>query len=318
MSNDAKIFIHTLGSDSGEHLASHIESAKRADALTPVTVIGPSVYANLSMRHDLGRSGFANVRFLVFPRLSEFLGAPSLAAQNRRPLTPILEGASIRAVSAQATGMLGELRSHPSTHQSLKNSFRQLRHASSDALDRLSEQGALRREVVGLYRLFREHTNEFYDREDLARAAAKAVTNGQAAGLADLGHIVFYQIRDVSPAERELIEALSSTGQCSVFLGLTEDSEADAPVEALVTRLSASLGEPERLSSDQASIDTQLLIAPDPHQEIRWVIRNIVRQAENGVPLNQMAVLYRKQTPYSTLIREELRLADAHGFSATS
>lgn len=309
MTNDSKIFVDGLGSGSADNLASYIKAAKQADVLTPITVIGPSVYANLSMRHNLGRSGFANVRFLVFPRLSEFLGAPSLASENRRPLTSILEGASIRAVSGMASGMLGELRSHPSTHQSLRNSFRQLRHASDDALDILSEQSELRKEVVSLYRRFREQTREFYDREDLARAAAKAVTNGRAARLADLGAIIFFQIRDVSPAERELIEALSSKGHCAVFMGISGDTDADAPVEALTARLSASLGEPERLTPAQTTPETQLLIAPDPHQEIRWMVRNIVKQAEDGVSFNQMAVLYRKQIPYSTLISEELRFA---------
>lgn len=304
-----KLFLEPVGVTSIDGLSKEIQGLRREDPLTSVTVIGPSVYANLSLRHKLGRSGFANVRFLVLPRLSEFLGAPSLASQNRRPLTPILESASIRAVSAQASGLLSELRTHPSTHQSLKNTFRQLRYASGEALDRLSRQGELRREVVKLYQGFRRHTREFYDREDLARAAAQTVANGSASGLSDLGFIIFFQIRDITPAEIELIEALSAKGQCAVFLGLTGDEEADAPIEALAGRLSASLGKPERSPSEQVSEEPVLLIAPDPHQEIRWVIRHILKQAEDGLPFHRMAVLYRKQAPYCTLIREELEQA---------
>ncbi len=140
------LFLDSLGTGLTERLVDLIYSLKQEDPLAPVTVIGPSVYANLSLRHNLGRSGFANVRFLVLPRLSELLGAPSLASKNRRPLTPLLESAAIRDVSAEASGMLAELRSHPSTHQSLKNTFHQLRYASAAALDRLSRQGKLRRE----------------------------------------------------------------------------------------------------------------------------------------------------------------------------
>ena len=205
--------------------------------------------------------------------------------------------------------MLAELRSHPSTHQSLKNTFRQLRYASDEALDRLSRRGELRREVVRLYRHFRNNSKDYYDREDLALSAADAVRRGSVSGLSDLGFIIFFQLRDVTPAEREMIEALASNGECAVFLGLTGDQEADAPVEALAERLSSVLGEPERSSPSQTSTDTRLLIAPDPHQEIRWVIRHIVKQAESGVPLYRMAALYGKQDPYATLIREELELA---------
>ena len=107
----AKIFLESREGDSPDRLSSYISYVKQADTLAPVTVIGPSVYANLSLRHNLGKSGLANVRFLVLPRLAEFLGAPSLYSENRRPLTSILESASIRAVSGQASGMLRELRS---------------------------------------------------------------------------------------------------------------------------------------------------------------------------------------------------------------
>ena len=309
MADDNGIFLAAPAGDSPDRLASYISYVKQADTLAPVTVIGPSVYANLSLRHNLGKSGLANVRFLVLPRLAEFLGAPSLYSENRRPLTSILESASIRAVSGQASGMLRELRSHPSTHQSLKNTFRQLRYASSEALDRLSTHGELRREVVELYRRFREHTSEFYDKEDLAQAAAKAIREGRTPGLSDLGFIIFFQVRDFTPAEREMIEALSAAGQCAVFLSLTGDKDADASVNALAERLALFLGEAERPPPAQTSGDTQLLIAPDPHQEIRWVIRQIMKQAEDGLPFHRMAILYRKQAPYSTLIREELGLA---------
>ena len=73
-----------------------IEESKRDDPLAPATVVGPSNYANLTLRHELARSGFANVRFLPMPRLAELLGAPSLAARGRTPLTSIVESAAIR------------------------------------------------------------------------------------------------------------------------------------------------------------------------------------------------------------------------------
>ena len=286
-----------------------IAALKKDDPLAPATVVGPSNYANLTLRHELARSGFANVRFLPMPRLAELLGAPSLAVRGRTPLTSIVESAVIRAVSESASGPLGELRFHPSTHQSLKSTFRELRNASDSALERLAARPGLQAEVVNLYRRFRGRTNTFYDSEDLAQAAANAVRRGEATGLTDLGMIVFYQVRDVTPSQAAMIEALSDTGRCAVLLGLTGDDEADAPVSALADRLSRSLGPASRGIESDAPTSTQLLIAPDPHQEVRWIIRRMMRQAEDGTPFHRMAALYRKQDPYADLIREELTLA---------
>ena len=56
--------------------------------------------------------------------------------------------------------------------------------------------------------------------------------------------------------------------------------------------------------------ETQLHVAPTSHEELRWVARRIVEEATaNGTPFHRMAVLYRVENPYATLVRDELRLA---------
>lgn len=309
MIESARLFLDSPGRDSIDRLTTYIEFVKQTDTLAPVTVIGPSTYANLSLRHQIGRTGFANVRFLVLPRLSEFLGAPSLASLGRSPLTPMLERAAVRVVSEEARGTLADLRNHPATHSSLRSTFRELRYATDDALNRLRDHSDLRREVVRLYRRFRQITSKHYDREDLAKSAANAVKSGQAGGLNELGFIVFYQIKDVTPAERGMIEALGEQGNCAVFLGLTGDPEADAPVKGLASRLAETFGDPVERSNPPIESDTRLIIAPDPHQEVSWVIRSIMKKAETGVPFHRMAVIYRKRDPYARLVPEEFQLA---------
>ena len=311
-----KLALHPAYGDLSAYLRRIVDSAQQGDPLAPVTVVGPSVYANLTQRQELGRSGFANVRFLVFPRLAEFLGAPSLASQGRRPLTPVLENAAVRAVTANSSGVLSAVSSHSSTILSIRRTFRQIRYASEEALDRLAGQDGLREEVVGLYREFRQQTKQFYDAEDLARAAAEVVRAGRTAGLADLGFILFFRLSSMSLGEKDLVAALAAAGRCAVVLGLTGDAEADAPVETLANDLIPFLGVPERQAnrSDEqvpalAPSRNQLLIAPDPHEEVRSVIRQIVKKAEQGTPFHRMAALYGAQTPYSTLVREELQLA---------
>ena len=300
-----RISLHTYSDD--ENLLTFIRQLQQDDLLRPVTVVAPSNYALLSLRHRLGRSGIANVRFLSFPRLTELLGAPALSAQGISPLTTVVNGAMVREVASQATGMLEPLRDHPSTHLSLFRTFRQLRHSTDDALDNLATQGGLRAETIALYREYRQRTKGYYDAEDLARAAAKAVRSGNARGLDDLGFIVFFRVRGLTPSQTSLVRALAATDRCASLLGLTGDTDADRATIALANQL----GGMENPDGPVHPIDarTHLLIAPDAHQELRWVIRRIMRRAESGTSFHRMAVLYRKEAPYGTLIREELNLA---------
>lgn len=315
MTADATIHISRLAPNDADELLAFIRRLQRDDPLRPVTVVAPSNYALLSLRHTLGRAGFANVQFMVFPRLAELLGAPTLSARGMRPLTSIFNSAVVRVVASQAEGALAPLREHPSTHITLRRTFAQLRHAENDALDSLERQGGLRAETVTLYRQYIKRIGDLnlYDDEDVAQAAAEAVRDNRAHGLRDLGFIIFFRVRGLTPAQRALTRALAEAGQCAMLLGETGDDHADTSTHALARELRPSLGEPHAPSDDtQAHADAanaHLLIAPDAHQELRWVIRRIMRRAESGTPFHRIAVLYRKDAPYGALIREELTLA---------
>ena len=297
-----------VGRLSAESLRSVVDDLKRDDPLAPVTVVGPSNYANLSLRHTFARVGFVNVRFMVFSRLAEFLGAPSMASEGRAPLTRVVENAAVRSVASGAVGPLGDLREHSSTLRSLKQSFRELRSVSITALDALATTSDLQAETVRLYRQFRRDTTDFYDDEDLARAAAEEVDEQPTAGFDDIGAIMFYMPSDITPGQRALIEALARRERCTVMLGLTDDSDANIPLNELSQRLSTALGEPQTAHDQVETAKTHLLIASDPHQEIRWMIRQIVSRARQGMPFSRIAVLYRKPD-YGKTIAEEMKLA---------
>ena len=312
MNQDSRLFLQHQHPDLSHSLGEFISLLQRDDPLAPVTVVAPSTYANLTLRHERARQGFANVQFLTLPRLGELLGAPSLSAAGRRPLTPALESAVIRSVAAGSSGMLASVGSHPSTHQSLKNTFRQLRDAPDHTLDTLANRGTLQREVVELYKRFRGNTSAYYTREDLAQAAADDVTEAVRKGVdfgEDIGFVVFYLPREVTPAEQRLIQALAEARRCAVFLGLTGDAAANASILRLVDRLEPLLGKTVPVPDPKDAEETRLMIAPDPHQEIRWVIRSLMSRAESGVPFRRIGVLYRQHSPYGSLIREEFDLA---------
>ncbi len=310
MSSESRVFFYRLSPELPSVFAEFIGSLQRDDPLAPVTIVVPSWYAGFYLRQELGRSGIANVRFVTFYRLADLLGAPSRDRQKKSPLTAIIENASIRAVLENAHGRLQAVRSHPSTQQSLRLTFRRLRRAPDTAVERLAGRGGgLTGETVGLYRRFKAVTGNFYDGEDLAQSASQAVRNDPTLGLENVGFTVFFNLREVSTRERELIGALAEAGRCAVFLGLTGEQETDKPIEDLAHQLQRHLGEPKPARPTQPTTDTQLVVAPDPHQELRWVIRHMMKQAESGTPFHRMAVLYGKPEPYGTLVRSELEAA---------
>lgn len=304
LTDDPALCINPLTPSDADELLTFIREIQRGDPLRPVTVVAPSNYALLSLRHRLGRSGAANVQFMVFARLAELLGAPALSAQGRRPLASVVNSALVREVASQAVGMLEPLRDHPSTHLSLRRTFYQLRHATEDALGSLAAQGGLRAETVALYHEYRKRTEGYYNSEDLAEAAANAVRSGNARGLDDLGFIVFFRVRGLTPAQRNLAKTLAQEGKCAMLLGLANDTDADRSTIALANELGGKIN-----SVHPVKPRAHLLIAPDAHQELRWVIRRIMQRAASGTPFHRIAVLYRKEAPYGTLIREELDLA---------
>ncbi len=293
-----------------------IDEAKGSDVLVPVTVVGPSRYANLSLRHELGSRGFANVRFIVLPVLSEMLGAPTLAQQGRRPLASFLEGVAVQAALAGATGPLASVSLHPATQTSTRASFRELRKAPAEVIDALEQQGEVRSEVVRLFRRFRQETaSQWYDQEDLADAAVASLRARRPNALDELGLIVFYLPDDVSPAETRLIEALWTESRCAVVLGTTGDANADRPAEELYRTLKGDTqanGSPfqQDIPFQLPDGEASLHVAPSAHEELRWVIRQIIAEAtERRTPFHRMAILYRAENPYASLIPVELELA---------
>ena len=322
MNSQSRLFFSPVGPAAAAALRAYVRAVQGTDPLAPVTVVGPSTYANLSLRRDLGRAGFANVGFMALPRLADLLGGPLLAARGRRPLAPIIESRALRQAVSQTPGPLNQNGYHPATHQTLKRAIRDLAQLAPEQKAAWQQGGSeLSRQTLQIDAAFRELTKDYYNQsDDLARAAAEAVRqDSRGNALTDLGFILFFQLRRVTPGQRELIEALAAANRCAVFLPLVGDHEADAPTQELAALLTGALGpaetapaapEDEKASPAAAAPPaTRLLIAQDAAQEIRWVIRSLFRQLAAGVPLRRLAILYRQAFPYGALIPEELALA---------
>ncbi len=301
----------SYGPDAIAALRGAIDRAKGDDALAPVTVAVPSNYAGLSLRRKLAADserGLVNVRFYVLPRVAELLGAPLLAAQGRKPLTSPVRAEAIRAVLTNDPGVFRDVVEHAATERSLDATFRDLRNAPDAALDAIARHGDRAAHVVRLYRTFRQRTTAYYDEQDLAEAAAHAVTSG-ASALRDVGHVVLYLPRRLSPAEHTLVEALASAHGLDAIVGLTGDSEADAPARQLASALAGRLGPADEHSPGEPPAGSSIVAVTDGEEEIRAALRLIMDRLAAGVPLHRIAVLYPLVQPYALLAHEQFAAA---------
>jgi hypothetical protein len=176
-----------------------------------VTVLVPSNYASLSLRRSLAAdSALANVRLSIPARLAELLGAPSLAAAGRAPLTPWVRLSAARAALAESPGVFAAVAGHPSTPRELVRTFRELRSVDpagrERALDALARNGPRAADVVRLYRRFEQLCLGFFDEVDLVEAAANALV-ASASARTEIGDAILYLPREVTPALERLVRA---------------------------------------------------------------------------------------------------------------
>ena len=298
-----------------------ISERQAHDPLAPVTVIVPRRYAALFLRRNIGQRGFANVRFMVMPQLATqlvasdkmpqlaaLLGRPAVDAHELRPLKPMIEYEAVRIAASRASGSLAPFRENRSFHDTLQTTFRELRSARTDTLDKLAESGGLSSQIVELYKAFLKHTKGYYTSEDIVAAAAESVRGGHVPMLSELGSVIVYLPYNFSLGEEQLLDALMSTQSCALVLGVTGDEEADAAVHRIAASFSCPI---HRVPEARPPLDTEsrLSIASDPREEIRSIARDIAVDARGGIPFHRMAVLYWQREPYASLIAEQFALA---------
>jgi hypothetical protein len=128
--------------------------------------------------------------------------------------------------------------------------------------------------------------------------------------LRDLGFIIFHLVNDLSPAETSLVESLAKGGRSAAIIGVVGEESADQPARKLASKLESALGLAKQGPDPKSIFEADHLVsAPDAVEEVRWVIRRIVKRAEDGQPFNRVAVLYQTGGPYQSLVSSQFRMA---------
>ncbi len=318
----ARLLTVPFGATATEALGRTIAAAKAGDPLAPVTVVVPGNLTGLALRRQLGgRSpGVVNVRFFVLDRLAELLGAGTLAAAGRRPLDDAVKAALVRAVLAVRPAPLERVASAENTERAVIELLDELQASGPGAIDALRVVSRRGRELAAIAERFRSlAAPSFYDEHDLALAAARAITRGEA-NLRDVGQVVLHLPHRLTYAQLDLVHALADADRLWAVVGLTGEVEPDADASQLVERLSVHLGPAQAIAPTRDAPSTWVVSAPDAAGEVREAMRVIAGQVELGRPMHRIGVVYRQREPYARLLDEELAAAGIpmHGPSVRS
>lgn len=300
------------GAASSGWLAERIRKVKGDDPLAPVTVVVASNHVGLAARRALARSGYANVRFGVMGRLVEPLGAGRLAAAGKAPLTvPSVEAAIREAIRRKGSGF-GDVGGHPALIRALGELFVELRAAEVDEarLELLRQWGLMAAAAIEAYREYLAVVAkaDLYDDHDLLASAIEglAVTDTERQ-LREIGTVLVFLPAALTPAEARFLTALAERCPVEVVLDDLGDPLADGPQSAMATALGL----------DWAVLPTKagegprahLLAVPDATEEVRSVVRMLLKRLGDGLELRRVAIVYRDRDPYGPLIRDTLDAA---------
>jgi ATP-dependent helicase/nuclease subunit B len=279
-------------------------AAKKADPLAPVTVLVPTNGVGVAARRWLAAQppGIGNVTFTTVHRLAESLGAATLAAAGRRPVSPPVVLAALRHELARDPGVLAPVGDHPATEEALLRVDRELTGMTAAGIQRLSAQSRRAADVVRLHRSTRARlAAKWYDEADLLEAAVERLTSLQRPERNAAPLIIFLPQR-FSPRARQFLARVADLTPTTVVAAMTTGQEADEDVRDLVSALGLNAGLP--MSMQLASVTE--VAAADADEEVRVAIRHLLAGLDGGLRLDRCAILYPNEVPYATLVADRL------------
>ena len=286
-----------LGERLIEALRDEIAAARSDDPLSPVTIILPSFHSAFFVRRRLASDGpLFNVQFIRLEDLADALAGPT---DPRPPLSRLRASEIIHAVANDETAVL------PEAFRRIRgqDSFQRALHRTLDDLDASGVDPAtvsgtgggtlgwkFTSAVLGLYARYRERAAVFASASDVAARAAESV-RANTATLDRFGHIVLALIEDPAAQHRELITALAGSPATRVLIGATGDHDSDR----LLSQVPGVLPSPDAefdTTTISGSTGFRLVSAPDPAEEARWIVRDVLAAAREGTRFARIGVFF--------------------------
>jgi len=299
-------------------LTSVIRDLKGSDPFRPVTVLVPTDYSGRLVHwHLIGNGGYLN----VFTRRLASLARTLAPGSGENSLWSVLERGAVRAALRQHPDAFGGM-GHASLQAALLDLFREARRSEIDlsrvvlgdaaSTERFSSAA---RDAALVYQTYLARIAAYDNHTAELNRAADRLEHARRIPpeLARWGALILFLPARLDPAEVRLLAAAARFAPLVVGLIATDDpaKEGDLLGREMAERLAEALGvaqpEPEPPLAPVAEL--WVIRAPDPAEEVREVTRRIAADLEAGIPLHQMAILYRQNEPYAELVRDALEAA---------
>ena len=315
------VIVTAIGEPALRALEEAVQAAQRDDPFARVVVVVDHLDVAAAVRHWLGAKGTINVTAQKGERLAAELARPMLRplgvgdAPQRSIATRLVESQAVRQVTDQwleSAGLDLSAAGRRRLYAELASAFQQWEQrqpAHGEAAESPATRSA--QNLPQLYDDYRRllEAKGYYTRYELPALAAEALPNHWKDG--EEPAVIYYLPRQPGVGEFRLMRALLDRGKCAVIIGVTGDEESDGPATVLYGRLSDGGIPPQdampvKLAADQGALS--MVAAPDPTEEVRNVARRIAAMTGDA-PFHRVAVIHRQESPYASLLRQELSFA---------
>ena len=292
-----------------ESLARAIASAKGADRLAPTTVVVPTNVSGVMARRALGRDeGVIGVDMVTLNRLAELLAGPTLASQQRQPVsTPVLE-LTVRKVLDEAPGSYRPVADHPATVTALREVHEELRLAGPTAVESLTGHQRGREAARVSAAITRILSSRWYDEADLFSVATERLGPDLPT---TLRNVVLYLPGRLDGLAVGFVRRLAEFARVVVVTSLTGDPDADAAHLSTLDSLGIERPEPPR---PRPILPARVVSTTDADDEADIAVRCVIDAARGAVtgrpvPFERIAVLWPAHRPYARLVEHHLAAA---------
>jgi ATP-dependent helicase/nuclease subunit B len=313
-------------------LQHQIEDIRTDHPLAAVTIIIENTMLRSYLRQRLAfsESGHINLKIVTVSRFAEGFALEHLIRQGRNRIPAFGDRILSKTIAESSAGQYFRPVAYSSGFaESLQRVFREfhqagitpdhLRNATSRIHGRASEKLA---DLEVMFRRYESARRNFYTPDDIV-ASVDQIELDQL-NESTTTPVFIYGVWSPTGIQRRMFERMIAAGlELRFFLPETESDADQAHVE--IRNWIDQYGiEPERVdptdseasslthlqrnlfrdSGEPGPVDetVRLLSAPDAPREVREAARTCLKWAEEGIPFHKIAVVYRHQEPYRTLI----------------